>query len=272
MRGTFTVFVAFSCLTAPAFAQLAGSQEAYRQSISGQLRADRAAIDREIADRKAQKEFLEAKQISRKQPIEKQSGPLPYGNRFDPQLIEANAIGRLDHVDTSIVEVIDESNCVLYAGKGFVWLQNFPTDELADGQKVRIIDYVKGMKSKQHKGHFMRTIEVISIQENDAQMQKDKSQYLIDSEKQKREAEDRLKHEQDIEKQRENLALRSIRKWNGKNGQEIKGKFVRLRSNTVEIELENGKKTTFRITALADQDAAIVRQLAEEDKQASKQP
>lgn len=72
------------------------------------------------------------------------------------------------------------------------------------------------------------------------------------------------------EKEREAKELRDFRIWKSKSGTKVEGKFVRFRAQTVEVELRNGKESSFRITALTDEDAEIVRKLAKEDSDAKK--
>ena len=242
-----------SFIVSTCFSQTVGSQEAYRQSIAGERRAEAA----EFRKAKELQDFKDAKQISRSK--DRLNAPLAFGAKLDPKQAESGSVGRLDHLDTSVIQIVDDSNCILDAGKGFLWLANYPTDDLADGQKVRIVDYVKALPSKDYKGHFIRAVELLSQEDNQKQQEKD----LTENEK-------KLAHERAIQEQKEAAKLRDFREWKAKTGQKVEGKFLRFRASSVEIELRNGKKNSFRITALSDEDADIVRKLSKEDAEAKK--
>ena len=226
------------------FSQAVGSRAGYRQMISGEQRA---------AD--AMASFNQATKLTRSltKPI---SGALsPEAVRLQPSKLEPSQTGKLDYWKTTVVVVVDDRNSILQVGKTMIWLNDFPTANLLTDQQVRIIDYVKVGEPKDYNEHRLPSITLVSLEDNSQLTAKE--QKIVE-------------REQDIAAQNEAAKLRDFRKWHSKSGADVEGKFIRFRSPSVEIELQNGKKNTFRITALTDEDAELVRKLAKEDLEAKK--
>jgi hypothetical protein len=159
-------------------------------------------------------------------------------------------VGKLDYWKTTVVQVIDANSVILTCGKTYVWLKDYPTKDLTTDQLVRIVDYVKVGEVDQHDGISVRTVTMLPVEETKKLAARDT------------EAAEAAK----IAAQKDELLkLRDYRKWTAKNGNEIEAKFTRFKAPTVHLELKNGKKTSFRITALTDADAELVRSLAKED-------
>jgi hypothetical protein len=246
MKGTIAVALLILVVTgSTGVSQTVGSKKAYQQVTSGQQRAQDARLA-----------FERAKKITRVKPEPLMPGISPDEVHLDPSKLVTGKTGKLDYWKTTVIAVIDDKNAVIECAKSLVWLSDFPTQNLLTDQEVRIIDYVKVGEPKSHNNYRMPTISLVPLEENE-RLTADEAKIIA----QKKEAEAKS----------ESAKLRDFRVWKSKNGSaDVEGKFIRFRSPTVEIELKNGRKSTFRITALADADAELVRTLAKEDAESKK--
>lgn len=243
------------------FGQEVGSQQAYRLLIAGQQRAEEAELkkSREIGRLKSLKQLSHLEN-----PTDWLSPDLP-SKKLNLAALEPNQIGRVVNYQASVFDVIDDKTIYIHftwnlAESQFILIENCPsTAKIADDDKISLPDYFKVTETRDFRGSKIFVMRML-----------DKTETLQLLGRDKQEETDRLKHEAELEAEREAAKLRNFRTWHSKSGTDVEGKFVRFRAQTVEVELKNGKKTTFRITALTDEDAEIVKRLAKEDLEAKK--
>lgn len=69
---------------------------------------------------------------------------------FSPFEAIENNIGFVQRWPLKVVSIIDNSNVVLSLGKYAFWLEGFPTDNLTDGDSIRVLDPIKFTKTKSY--------------------------------------------------------------------------------------------------------------------------
>ncbi len=69
---------------------------------------------------------------------------------FTPFETIENSIGFAQQWAFKVVSVIDKTNVVLSLGKYVFWLEGFPTDNLTDGDSIRVLDPIKFTKTKSY--------------------------------------------------------------------------------------------------------------------------
>lgn len=226
------MLVFLSTLGNGAFAQEVGSAEAVRVIADSQRRA----IDAEISWRGARK-------ISLLEPIPDVPQPQQHES-LDLNTLERREIGKLSYWDFKVADIVDDKNVILILGsKKRIWLEGYPTSDFVDDQSVRIIDYIEvvGTKSYDTVAGSKATIWVVKL--------------LPKEETAKRIAED-------LEKAAE---AAKYRQWKAKNGDTLNGKFLNYKNSKITIEQRDGKKVSFRMSALTDEEREIVLKLVKEE-------
>lgn len=228
---TFLMLMFLTTLGNRAFAQQVGSPEAFRVIADSQRRA----VDAEIS-------WRDARKISLLEPIPDVPQPQQHES-LDLDTLQRGEIGKLSYWDLKVADIVDDKNVILILGSKYrIWLEGYPTSDFVDDQSVRIIDYIEvvGTKSYNTVTGSKATIWVVKL--------------LPKEETAKRIA-------VDIEKAAE---AAKYRHWKAKNGNTVNGKFLDYKNSKITIEQRDGKKVSFPMSALTDEERKIVLKLAKE--------
>lgn len=201
-----------------------GSAEAYRYQINMQERL----VKQQQLEHQMKMLWNEAKKLYKVKPqVMEMSTTSPIG----PDFATGNT-GCIDRWETEVQQVVDEKNAILRVDKSMLWLEDFDTSDLADGQKVRLLGFVKitGTKSYETVAGSSKTLFVVKFlnEQESAEFQK-----KIDEMKQQaaQAAEDA-----------------KYVTWKTERGKEIVGKVVEIRKGVVTFQSKDGKTTRLNMS------------------------
>lgn len=192
----------------------------------------RDSIDASIA-------WRDAKKLSLLDPVPSIPQPTQDGN-LDPDTFSKGQTGKVSYWNFKVAEIVDETNMILVLGSRHrIWVEGYPTTDLADGQSVRIVDYVEIVGTKAY--------ETVLGAKNTVWIVKPMP---------KEETAKRIAEEVEF------------RVWTAKNKNKVNGKFVELKNSKVTVEQRNGKRISFPVSSLVDSDRELATKL-EKDKKKS---
>lgn len=150
-----------------------------------------------------------------------------------------------------VLSVIDKTNVLLISNdKQRIWVESYPTDDLADGQNVYVLDYVKVVGTKAY-----RTVDGASS-----------TVWMINL-LPKEESEKRLK--MDMAKRKaweESLAKTEsgYRNWVQRDRTQTEGKFLELKASTLYLQSRDGKTFKIPYSTLTAGEQALAKKMQRE--------
>lgn len=174
-------------------------------------------------------------------------GPIRlYGNRF------------------RVADIVDGRNMMVESGGKRLWVEGYPTDDIADGMPVRLFDFYEVVGTKQYDTVLGATQTVFHVRP----VENTENSRLIANELKAME-EEKANHE---EQQRLSELTRT---WTLKNGKSIYGRIVSYKGSKITIQThpEPGarrgregvqKQVTIHSSAIADADRQLAKKHARE--------
>lgn len=228
-----------------AFGQKAGSVAAYRQQY-----------ENEMASLRYESEWNSAKKLC------KYFDPIEYKDTkqdFSPHELPEFGIGHVQGWTFRVVSVVDETNSILSLEDAIIWLEDFSTDGLSDGEKVCVLDPVKFLPTKKYTSASgaSRTVKAFKMIGKD-EFAKHKAKQDEDAAKQAR-------------KKREAIAKTFIMA----DGKTVKAVFIDIRKGKVILEGLDGEAIEHVSADFDAKSASLIRELFKnkpKEKQDGKQP
>jgi hypothetical protein len=153
---------------------------------------------------------------------------------------DAGQMGLVEKTHFEVLSIIDEENCLLSKGEVTIWLADYPTKSLADGDSVCILGAVITGESKQYTDTrgAKRTVRSLKLAPLDDAVRFEK-QIAAQIAKEKKEAGllDSLRKQ--TAKEAEEAKL--YRVFTDVDGKEFKAKFVEYKNQLVHFERKNDK-------------------------------
>lgn len=147
--------------------------------------------------------------------------------------LEAKQVGRLDFYAASVVQVVGPEDAILRIAKTFVWLKGYKTKNLADGNDVRVLGYVKIGPTKTYETNTgtntVFEIELLPLKETL----------------------ELLRQEQ----------LKEFPIWHSKAGTTVQARFLRYAGRKIHLEKPDGSTLQVALSAFTDEDADKIRAL-----------
>lgn len=227
-------FALVAILATHCLAQSAADTNAYLQSLRAQQEAVAADNSHWEAARKLTHPDVQAIRESREERLDS----LPILS------LDKDHKGRLDQYKMDVLQVIDDRNLLLsvtYKDSPLLWLEDFPTEGLADKTKIRIAGPVVVTGTKQYTAVSGSTRTVHAIRFLDA-----------------KEAKEILAKEMAEKKERE--AFHEF----VSGDKRVKAKLLDYRSGTAFLEDENGNELRVRLRQMSKEDQAWVREAAKQ--------
>lgn len=158
---------------------------------------------------------------------------------------------RIDELAFKVFQVADDRNVILQWGDTLLWLSDYPTDSLVDGEDVYVLGYVRVLKPKRYEtaiggSKTVHQIELVS-----------RSDGLSYAEAESREIASKQKAKALAA---EHIRLKDYRVFHSKVGTEVLAKFVDYVASRVVLETSDGRTIRVGIAELADEDADFVRE------------
>jgi len=152
-----------------------------------------------------------------------------------------------------IVSIADKQNMILYSPslKTTIWLEGYPTDGFADGQKTVIIDYVTATETKTYTtilgaSSTVWAFKLMSKEETQRRMNEDAAAHARWEEELSKFAASKNGSKPQPES--------AMKIWKLKNGKSVEGRFLELKSGNLQILDRNGKQSSIKSSSLIDAD------------------
>jgi hypothetical protein len=164
---------------------------------------------------------------------------------FSPENFQEGGIGYSQRWQFTVSSIVDKSNVILNLGSTSYWLEDFPTDGLADGESIRVVDPIQITKSRSYttvtgSKRTVKTFKMISLDEFNKHREK-----LSEIEANKLRSERAAKCET----------------FKTKSGELIVAQFIDHKKSKAILEDVDGKKLEIPTAELDDASAARVREL-----------
>lgn len=227
----FSALILIGC-NQQVFAQKVGSVEAYKFMAEQQ----NAAI-------MAEAEWNVAKKLCRfTEPPERFKASV---QDFSPEEFQEGSIGYTQRWNLKVSSIVDKSNVILNLGSTSLWLEDFPTDGLTDGESVRVVDPVQVTKSRSYStvAGSKRTVKAFKMISPD-ELKKHKEKLA----------------EIEAKKLRDERAAK-CETFRTKSGELIVAQFIDHKKSKAILEDVDGKKLEIPTAELDDASAARVREL-----------
>lgn len=164
---------------------------------------------------------------------------------FSPFEIGENAVGFIQKWPLKVVSIVDASNAIVSLGEHIFWMEDFPTDDLADGESVRVLDPIRFTKAKSYGAvsGSKKTVKAFRMLT-------------------KEEFEKHKQEEQEINKEKERATRKSksfaFEFADGKSADYV---FVDIKKGKVILEDLDGKTTEHLLGDFTQKSSALLREL-----------
>ncbi len=162
--------------------------------------------------------------------------------------------------------VVDKTNVLLVANSKYhLWLEGYPTDNLVDGENVAIVDYVKivGTKAYPSADGSQSTVWLINLlprEDSEKRLAEDKaSQPALAESSKPRETIEQLEKIYRLSGSRD-----GDRSWILKNGKQVQGKFLALKSTKLYLQSRDGKTFEITYSTLTAGEQALAKKMQKE--------
>lgn len=124
------------------------SQFAFGQKV-GSVEAYRTQYDQEMARINNESDWNSAKKLRKFfEPIEQYKNTTQDFSAIE--IPDAGVIGYVQKWPFKVISIVDKTNSILAIGDAVLWLEDFDTSGLADGESVRVLDPIKFTPTKQY--------------------------------------------------------------------------------------------------------------------------
>lgn len=226
-------FFAVLLFSSDSNAQKAGSVEAYR-----------IQYDQQMALIKAQSDWKSAKKLCRFfDPIDKFEEAVQDFSSIE--IPEAGIIGYIQAWPFKVISVVDKTNAILSVGDAVLWMEEFETSGLADGEFVRVLDPIKFTATKQYvtASGASRTVKAFKMIDK-PELEKHKAKQAEDTAKQ-------AKEKRKVVSKTFGLA----------DGKSIDAIFVDIRKGKVVMEGLDGETIEHVLSDFDAKSASVIREL-----------
>ncbi len=160
-------------------------------------------------------------------------------------------VGLLAGWDFDVLQVIDETNCLLVTGSQTIWLTNYPTNELVDGDNVRLIDPVKIQEPRRYDSSA-GTKKVVCVS-------------MLDPIESKAWEEEYEKKKADLARALKNKEA-GLEEFLLRDGEKFFGKFLEYRSSGVIFQDETGKRVRKQLKDFTADSESRIREMMKKSK------
>lgn len=173
------------------------------------------------------------------------------GGGTDFEKMQKGDFGNFAFWAFKVLQIIDNENMLLVLGSGkLIWLKGYPTDALADGQKVRLVGICQmiGTESYANASGSTSTVRVFKML----------------SDRQAKELQEELA--QQAREQAEQERIAQMETFTAKTGHTVEARFLGNRGALIYLETREGRKITVPLSKFADESADRIRELIAESK------